>query len=67
MVVGHFNGNKQMYIGTASSPIQVAGELQIGDTTTVVDASNVMDPAILGGLCPNYTATSHFYNCVLAQ
>lgn len=67
MVVGHFNGNKQMYIGTASSPIQVAGELQIGDTTTVVDATNVMDPAILGGLCPNYTATSHFYNCVLAQ
>ena len=67
MVVGHFNGNKQMYIGTASSPIQVAGELQIGDTTTVVDATNVMDPAILGGLCPNYTATSHFFNCVLAQ
>lgn len=67
MLVGHYNGNKEMYFGTAESPIQLAGQLQIGDTTTVVDASNVMDPAILGGLCPNYTATSHFYNCVLAQ
>ena len=67
MVIGHFNGNKQMYIGTASSPIQVAGELQIGDTTTVVDATNVMDPAVLGGNCANYTETSHIYNCVLAE
>ncbi len=67
MVVGHFNGNQTMYIGTASSPIQVAGQLQIGDTTTVVDASNVMDPAVLGGLCPNYAPASHIYNCVLAQ
>jgi hypothetical protein len=67
MLVGHYNGNKVMYFGTAESPIQLAGKLQIGDTTTVVDASNVMDPAVLGGLCPNYTATSHIYNCVLAQ
>lgn len=67
MLVGHYNGNKVMYFGTAESPIQLAGQLQIGDTTTVVDASNVMDPAVLGGLCPNYTATSHIYNCVLAQ
>ena len=56
-----------MYFGTAESPIQLAGQLQVGDTTTVVDASNVMDPAVLGGLCSNYTATSHIYNCVLAQ
>ena len=67
MLVGHYNGNKVMYFGTAESPIQLAGQLQIGDTTTVVDASNVMDPAVLGGLCPNYTAASHIYNCVLAQ
>ena len=68
MVCGHFNGNtKTIYIGSAAEPIKVAGTLQIGDATTVVDATNVMDPAVLGGNCTNFSATMHIYNCVLAQ
>lgn len=68
MLVGHFNGNtKTIYIGSAAEPIKVAGTLQIGDATTVVDATNVMDPAVLGGNCTNFSATMHIYNCVLAQ
>lgn len=68
MVCGHFNGNsKTIYFGTADAPIKVGGSLQIGETVTVVDASNVMDPAVLGNHCKNYSATAHIYNCVLAQ
>ncbi len=68
MVVGHFNGKTaQIYFGTADEPIKVGGTLQIGDVTTVVDATNVMDPAVLGGNCSNFDATMHIFNCVLAQ
>ena len=68
MLVGHFNGNtKTIYIGSAAEPIKVAGTLQIGDAVTVVDATNVMDPAVLGSNCSNFSATMHLYNCVLAQ
>lgn len=68
MVVGHFNGKtKTIYFGTADEPIKVGGSLQIGDVATVVDATNVMDPAVLGGNCSNFDATMHIYNCVLAE
>ena len=68
MVVGHFNGNsKTIYFGTADEPIKVGGSLQIGETTTVVDATNCNDPAVLANGCKNYLATAHIFNCVLAQ
>ena len=68
MVAGHYNGNsKTIYMGTADEPIKVAGSIQIGETVTVVDATNVMDPAVLGNTCSNFLATSHIYNCVLAE
>ena len=68
MLVGHFNGNtKTIYVGSAAEPIKVGGTLQIGETVTAIDATNVMDPAVLGGNCSNFSATMHIYNCVLAQ
>ena len=68
MVCGHFNGKtKVINFGTAESPIKVAGSIQIGDALTVVDATNVTDPAVLGNHCSNYDAAYHIYNCVLAQ
>lgn len=67
MVVGHFNGNKVMHFGTADEPIKVGGSLQIGETTTVVDATNCNDPAVLANGCSNYLATAHIFNCVLAE
>lgn len=68
MVVGHFNGNtKEIYFGTADEPIKVGGTLQIGDVTTVVDATNCNDPAVLANGCTNYLATAHIFNCVLAE
>ncbi len=68
MVVGHYNGKtKTIYFGTADEPIKVAGTIQIGDVATVVDATNVTDPAVLGGNCANFDAAFHIYNCVLAQ
>ncbi len=68
LVVGHFNGNtKTIYFGTADEPIKVAGTLQVGETATVVDASNCNDPAVLGTGCANYSADAHIFNCVLAQ
>lgn len=68
MVAGHYNGNsKTIYMGTADEPIKVGGSIQIGETVTVVDATNVMDPAVLGNTCSNFLATSHIYNCVLAE
>ena len=67
MVVGHFNGNKVMYIGTESSPIEVAGTLQIGDVATVVTAENVGDVDILCYGCANYSDASHIFATVLAQ
>lgn len=68
MVVGHFNGNTaQIYFGTEDEPIKVGGSLQIGETTTVVDATNCNDPAVLANGCSNYLATAHHFNCVLAE
>lgn len=68
MVVGHFNGNtKTIYFGTADEPIKVGGSLQIGDVTTVVDATNCNDPAVLANGCSNYLETAHIFNCVLAE
>lgn len=68
MVVGHFNGNsKTIYFGTADEPIKVGGSLQIGETTTVIDATNCNDPAVLANGCTNYLSTAHIFNCVLAQ
>jgi len=68
IVVGHFNGNtKTIYFGTADEPIKVGGSLQIGETTTVVDATNCNDPAVLANGCSNYLATAHIFNCVLAE
>ncbi len=68
MVAGHFNGKTNaIYLGSEEAPIKVAGTLQIGDVATTVDASNVNDPAVLGGNCTNYLGTMHIYNCVLAQ
>ncbi len=68
LVVGHFNGNtKTIYFGTADEPIKVGGSLQIGDVTTVVDATNCNDPAVLANGCKNYLETAHIFNCVLAE
>jgi len=68
IVVGHFNGNtKTIYFGTADEPIKVGGSLQIGDVTTVVDATNCNDPAVLANGCSNYLETAHIFNCVLAE
>lgn len=68
MVVGHFNGNsKTIYFGTADEPIKVGGSLQIGETVTVIDATNANDPAVLGNTCSNYLSTAHIFNCVLAE
>ena len=68
MAVGHFNGKtKTIYLGSAAEPLKIAGTLQIGDVATVVDATNVTTPAILGGNCSNFDATMHIYNCVLAE
>ena len=68
MVCGHFNGNsKTIYFGSADEPLKIGGSLQIGETVTVIDVTNVMDPAVLGNHCSNYSASAHLYNCVLAQ
>ena len=67
MLVGHFNGNKVMYIGTEDSPIEVAGTLKIGDTETVIDATNFDSLDLLCGGCKNFDDTKHLFTTVLAQ
>ncbi len=69
MVIGHFNGKtKHIYFGDEANPIVVGGKLQIGDAVTVIDASNVADPAVLGGVgCTYYLADYHHFSTVLAQ
>lgn len=67
MLVGHFNGNKVMYIGTEESPIEVAGTLQIGDVVTTIDATNVSNADLLSSGCANYTAENHIFSTILAQ
>ena len=69
MVIGHFNGKTMLiYFGDEANPIVVGGKLQIGDAVTVIDASNVADPALLGGTgCANYLADYHHFSTVLAQ
>ena len=43
-------------------------ELLDGDAVTVIDATNVADPAVLGGVgCANYLDTMHHFSTVLAQ
>ena len=68
MVCGHYNGKtKVINFGSEAAPLKIGGSIQIGENLTVVDASNVMDPAVLGNTCSNYDATYHLFNCVLAQ
>ncbi len=67
-LVGHFNGKTQtIYVGSADAPIIVSGSLQIGDTTTVIDATNITSSTIAGSTCRNFDSTKHLFNCVLAQ
>ena len=68
MVCGHYNGKtKVINFGSEAAPLKIGGSIQIGENLTVVDASNVMDPAVLGNTCSNYDATYHLFNCVLAE
>jgi hypothetical protein len=56
-----------MYIGTEDSPIEVAGTLKIGDTETVIDATNFDSLDLLCGGCENFDDTKHLFTTVLAQ
>ena len=68
LIAGHFNGNtKTIYFGTADEPIKVGGSVIIGDTTTVVDATNYNSPSVLGSGCSYFLETAHIYNVVLAE